>query len=124
MGGKKSSDEVAFKNFKKSIGKLEFQAVLFAATTEYDRMAKISIQAEKFHKKTLESLDQLQGNEDSTEYRASKKMVLGLAKQARKQVSVMFSENIEKLEHLTDFINRFKKPGEEVPYLDFNFTKQ
>ena len=124
MGDKKSSKEIAFKDFKKSIGKLEFQAVLFVARKEYEKMEKIVVQAELFHEKTMSSLDDLVGDEDSIEYRASKKMIIGLAKQARKQVSSMFSEHIEGLDHLTDFINRFQKPGEELPYLNFDFTKQ
>ena len=121
MAKKKSSDEIAFKNLKKSITKGEFEAILGTAKREYKRMEDIAVKAHKFHKKTLSSLDELEGDSSSLQFRATEKMVLGLANQAKKQVGRLFGENISRLPGLTDFINRFEVSGEELPHIDFDF---
>ena len=75
-------------------------------------------------KKTLSSLDELEGDKRDLQFRATEKMVLGLANQAKKQVGRLFGENISRLPELTDFINRFEVSGEELPYIDFNFINE
>ena len=121
MAKKKISDEIAFKNLKKSITRGEFEAILSVAKREYKRMKDIEQKAHKFRKKTLSSLDELEGDKRDLQFRATEKMVLGLANQAKKQVGRLFGENIYRLPALTDFINRFEVSGKELPYIDFNF---
>ena len=124
MAKKKSSDEIAFKNLKKSITRGEFEAILSVAKREYERMKDIEQKAHQFHKKTLSSLDEIEGDKKDLQFRATEKMVLGLANQAKKQVGRLFGENIYRLPALTDFINRFEVSGKELPYIDFNFINE
>ena len=119
MAKSKSGNEIAFKNFKKSVTNAEFEAVLSMANKEYSKLSEIAEKSIEFQKKSLESLDQIVGEKDSLEYKATKRVVMGLSKQASKHVIRLFGEEVERSPSVTNFINRFQKPGEELPYLNF-----
>jgi hypothetical protein len=116
--------EVAFKDFKGSITKDEFELILKRAEEDYAKLKSLSSKSLEFKRKSQSSLDQVVGGEDSVDARSTRRVVEGLIRQANKEVKKLFGDEIETNVILTNFINRFKVPGKELPYLDFTFLNK
>ncbi|MGK0464831.1 hypothetical protein [Clostridium sp.] len=121
---KKVKDEVAFKNFRGSVTKNEFELVLKRAEDDYLKLKRLSDKSVEFKNKSEASLAEVVGGEDSASARGTARVVKGLIRQANKEVIKLFGDEIDTNVTLTDFINKFKVPGEELPYLDFTFLNQ
>ena len=52
-----------------------------------------------------------------------KKITENLIDKARTELVKLFGRKFKRIESITSFINRFEKPGEEYPDLDFDFIK-
>jgi hypothetical protein len=120
----KEENEIAFKDLKKSIGKKEFKAILKLAKSEYKSLKKVLDSANEFEQRTLVEL-----GKDAKEMGVDKpvfleKVVENLINKARNQIIDLFGEQIERLDDITNFINRFQKPGKEYQELDFSFLNK
>ena len=126
MSKKEEANEIAFKNFKKSITKGEFQAVLNIAKEEYKKLSQVVDNATGFAKKASEGILDVDGNkgDSSVPPAFAKKIIEGLKRKANDQVVELFGYQISRSTEVVDFINRFKKPGKELEYLNFTFLEE
>tara|TARA_R110002051_G_scaffold310006_1_gene382916 strand:+ start:144 stop:494 length:351 start_codon:yes stop_codon:yes gene_type:complete len=113
---KDKKNEIAFKDFKKSISIGEFEAVLAIATQEYDQMKEVSNKHAEFLSKIKKDIH----NDNEMPVELSRKISEGIVRKGNRELSRMFSEQISRTKELTDFINRFKDPENLLPYLEFN----
>ena len=116
--------EIAFKDLKKSVGKKEFKAVLILAKNEYKSLKRVLESTNEFKQKCLADLMQ-ESKEQGVETPVFlEKVVENLTKKAEKQVVDLFGEQIKRIDDVTNFINRFQKPGKEYEQLDFSFLNK
>lgn len=128
-----AENEIAFKDFKKSISVREFKAVLAIAKTEYMNMKKVLDARNEFlenSKNRIAGVDS-QGNQvseeilnDSITQELKDKIYAGFVRRTKRDIVEKFSEEIKRIDDVTEFINRFQPSDEEYPKLNFNFIKQ
>jgi hypothetical protein len=116
-------DPIVFKDLKKSVGKKEFKAVLKVVKKEYKLVSRVLKKTSEFEtssiNKMTEELDPaLQGN------LLLEKLTINLTNRAKNHLMESFGNEIRRSKHITDFINRFQKPGEEYPDFDLEFLKE
>ena len=116
--------EIAFKDFKKSVGKKEFKAVLILAKNEYKSLKKVLESTNKFKEKCSSDLLKASKEMGVETPVFLEKLVKNLTEKADKQVINLFGEQIERVDDVTNFINRFQKPGKEYEQLDFSFLNK
>tara|TARA_R110002051_G_C8595899_1_gene479602 strand:+ start:172 stop:594 length:423 start_codon:yes stop_codon:yes gene_type:complete len=126
MAKPNAADEIAFKNFKKSITKEEFEAVLKMAKEEYKKVKEVLVSANKFADKAAEGMFDAgeNGDDNSAPPDFAKKLIAGLTRKANEQVVELFGDQILRSNTVVDFINRFKKPGKELEYLNFTLLDE
>tara|TARA_R110000796_G_scaffold79334_1_gene176392 strand:- start:1934 stop:2350 length:417 start_codon:yes stop_codon:yes gene_type:complete len=126
MSKKEEANEIAFKDFKKSITKGEFNAVLNIAKEEYKRLSEVVQSAHNFAAKASEGILDINdnGEDNSVPPIFAKKLIEGLKRKANQQLLELFTNQIHRSSDVVDFINRFKKPGKELEYLNFTFLKE
>lgn len=117
----KDSKEVEFKDFKKSISKGEFKAVLEVCNSEYEKLRTLASSQEEFNQKVNESLLDIQNQSEGMPPGLADKLLQGIRRKANKEITNSYGDIIERHLEITDFINRFKTPGEEMPYITLNF---
>lgn len=121
------SKQVEFKDFRKSVTRGEFEAILSMAIAEYDKMKKVIDRANEFNDKAGSQLVEMQGNEgwdSKMPMDFVNKLVDGLKRKARSQATKMFADELNRITEVTDFINRFQESGKERPYLSFNYLNK
>jgi len=117
-------EEIAFKNFKKSVSKSEFKAVLRIAKEEYESVKDVLNSAKNFEEKSMNNLLKDSGTKkEDLPDGFLKKITENLIDKARAELVKLFGRKFNRIESITSFINRFQKPGEEYPDLDFDFIK-
>jgi hypothetical protein len=120
----KENNEIAFKDLKKSVGKKEFKAILILAKNEYKSLKRVLESSTEFKEKCLADLIQ-ESKEQGVETPVFlEKVVENLSKKADKQVLNLFGDQIKRIDDVTNFINRFQKPGKEYEQLDFSFLNK
>lgn len=117
------SKKVEFKDFKKSVTRGEFDAILSIANIEYNKLLKVIKDTDYFNEKMAEGMKEIKEQSKGMPPGLANKLIKGIKRKAKAQVTDMFSEEIARHIEITDFINRFKSSGEELPYLDFTFLK-
>tara|TARA_R110002020_G_scaffold100855_5_gene238096 strand:- start:23398 stop:23841 length:444 start_codon:yes stop_codon:yes gene_type:complete len=128
-----SENEVAFKDFQKSISVGEFKAVIAMAKQEYMSMKKVLDARNEFledSKERIEGIDS-QGSEIPQELlhnampqELRDKIYAGFLRRTKKDIVKRFTPELERLDDITEFINRFQPTSEEYPKLNFNFINQ
>lgn len=126
MAKKEQSDDskkVEFKDFKKSVTRGEFEAILEIARREYDKLVEVLKSSDKFESKINDGIQQIEDQEEGMPPGLAKKLIDGLKKKAKNEVGKMFSKEIARQVEITDFLNRFQDSDKILPYLDFTFLK-
>jgi len=126
MAKKEQSDDskkVEFKDFRKSVTRGEFEAILEMARREYDKLVEVLKSSDKFESKINDGIQQIEDQEEEMPPGLAKKLIDGLKKKAKNEVSKMFSKEIARQVEITDFLNRFQDSDNILPYLDFTFLK-
>ena len=126
MAKKEQSDDskkVEFKDFRKSVTRGEFEAILEMARREYDKLVEVLKSSDKFESKINDGIQQIEDQEEGMPPGLAKKLIDGLKKKAKNEVSKMFSKEIARQVEITDFLNRFQDSDNILPYLDFTFLK-
>tara|TARA_R110002050_G_scaffold54127_1_gene122691 strand:- start:614 stop:1024 length:411 start_codon:yes stop_codon:yes gene_type:complete len=121
------SKQIEFKDFKKSVTRGEFAAILAMAISEYDKMKNLVDRANEFNDKAGSQLIDMKGDEgfgSGMPMDLVDKLVDGLKRKAYNQASKMFSDELNRMTEVTDFINRFQESGKERPYLSFNYLNK
>tara|TARA_B100000768_G_C11209014_1_gene345153 strand:+ start:439 stop:882 length:444 start_codon:yes stop_codon:yes gene_type:complete len=116
-------EKVAFKDFKKSVTKKEFEAVLKVVNEEYDKMIGVIKSSIEFDNKIDDNIESIKAESGDIPFELTKKLIEGLKIKGKKEVIRLFGDQIMRSNEITDFINKFQLPGEEKPYLDFSFLK-
>jgi hypothetical protein len=128
-----AENEVAFKDFKKSISVSEFKAVLTMAKQEYMNMKKVLDARDEFLKDSKNRISGFdsEGNQvpqaelnNAIPQELKDKIYDGFLRRTKRDILERFSEEIERIDDITEFINRFQPSDEEYPKLNFNFIKQ
>ena len=126
MAKKEQSDDskkVEFKDFRKSVTRGEFEDILEMARREYDKLVEVLKSSDKFESKINDGIQQIEDQEEEMPPGLAKKLIDGLKKKAKNEVSKMFSKEIARQVEITDFLNRFQDSDNILPYLDFTFLK-
>lgn len=117
-------DDLAFKDFKGAVTNDEFQAVLSLAKEEYLRCKRVLDARERFIKKTQDGMDAINAQAQGMPPGLAKKLIEGLARRADKETISGLGDEIKRVKHVVDFLNRFQDSSELIQYLDFNFKTE
>ncbi len=112
---------IAFKDFKSSVSVQEFEAILWLAQSEYDKVNRIFKSKLEFEAKSRESLKSIQSQAEGMPPGLLEKLMEGLDRKANKHVLDKLSDEVSRHTHVTDFLNRFRETGDQLKYLEFNF---
>jgi hypothetical protein len=119
-----TNKELAFKDFKNAVSIDEFESILKIAKEEYDLCLKIVNAKEKFQKETEKSIEAINEQSHGMPPGLSKKLIEGLKRKANKEALKDMNHILIRHSSITDFINRFQKTSEILPYLNFNFITE
>lgn len=125
-----NKEEVAFKDFKKSLTIQEFETIYRICKERYDQMSKILENREEFISKILDQIDQtkeqIEGIPDEKKRDALKginKLMRALGRKGDRKLYNDLKEDIREVRHLTEFLNRFSEKSDAFRELDFSFLK-
>ena len=119
----KSNEEIAFADLKGVVGVVEFEAVIDLATKEYAKLLEVTKKRDNFAKRAQEGLDQINGDGQGLSKALAEKLITGLERKANKDVYNLYSQEIDRHEAVTSFLNRFKDTSDQLPLLDLTFIK-
>tara|TARA_R110000850_G_scaffold90138_6_gene192388 strand:+ start:4299 stop:4682 length:384 start_codon:yes stop_codon:yes gene_type:complete len=117
-------DEIAFKDFKGSVSKSEFETILTMAREEYDKCKIISDAKKKFEENSAEKINEVKEQSEGMPPGLAKKLIEGFHRAAQKETMKVMGKEVKRSNSLVDFLNRFQDTSEMLPYLEFNFLKE
>ena len=117
-----STPQIAFKDFKKAISVEEFEAILEVAKHEYKVMKNVIASRERFLSQSEEKLEG-PGIEDIP-IELKKKLIAGFNRKIEKDLFAKFEGEFKRIDHITEFINRFSATDDQVEKLDVEFAKK
>lgn len=112
---------IAFKDFKSAVSTIEFEAVLEVAKKEYTKLEELVASRDQFLSKSTEAMEQIAQQKHSMPPGLADKLIEGLERKANREMTKVFKGEASRHIPLVDFLNRFQKPTEMIPYLDLNF---
>jgi hypothetical protein len=118
-----SKPEIAFKDFKGSITKDEFEAVLSMASEEYKSCARVLESKDLFDIKGKEAFDSINSQSKGMPPGFAEKLIEGLKRKASREAGKLLKNEIIRSNSIVDFLNRFQNTEEMLPYLDFKDLK-
>jgi len=109
----------AFKDFKASVSKEEFEAVLSLAESEYSKISKLLIKREK----AIISASNPPEDIGPLPPGLFEKLGQGFMRRADKDFVINFSEEFARANIIVDFINRFRHTDDQLNYHNLSFIK-
>ncbi len=116
--------ETVFKDFKGSVSRPEFEAVLSLAKKEYDdlrRVVKVITDARNKLISNMASRDEELGPE---ELEIANKISQSVDRLASNQVKKLFGDRLNNSVAIIDFLNRFVPAGHELEYFNLEFLNK
>lgn len=118
-----SNEEIAFRDFEKSVSTREFVVVLDIMKEEYDRLKEFCDSRDKFNKRADKGIEQLREQENHMPPGLLDKLVEGIVRKANRKIQEEIGDAIVRAKEVVDFLNRFQPSDALYPELDFSFIK-
>jgi hypothetical protein len=116
-------DKIAFKDFKGSVTKSEFETVLVITREEYDKCRRLADLKEKFDIESAKAIADIEEQSADMPPGLKEKLIKGFQRAASRETMEVMEKEISRSNSLVDFLNRFQETNEMLPYLEFNITK-
>jgi hypothetical protein len=116
-------DKIAFKDFKGSVTKSEFETVLVITREEYYKCKRLADLKEKFDRESAKAITDIEKQSADMPPGLKEKLIKGFQRAASRETMEVMEKEISRSNSLVDFLNRFQETSEMLPYLEFNITK-
>ena len=110
----KKKEDVVFKDVKKSLTIGQFDVIVELLQEDYDKLAKALKVREDFESNALEKF---RDQEESMPPGFLDKLIKGLVRKAEKEFNDIFKEEMNRSEHVRDFLNTFRTRDNQLTRL-------
>jgi hypothetical protein len=115
-------EEIAFKDLPNAVSVEEFEAVLTLCKNQYKKVKEIVDRREQFLEETHNKFAAAESQIDDDKIKSGmQKLVDALVKRADEELVKMAKDEVEGIQDITEFINRFTPCGEEYSDLNMSF---